>query len=348
MNDPPQLSRDRNRSGEAGGLFSGKRQMLRYFLSLLLVTGLTLPLPAAEGLLALFDKQVHDFGDVPIGPVLHHSFTIKNTTNQTLQIGGLRVSCGCVTPSTRTYTIPPGGTGTINAAMDTRRFVGAKQVTIFVLFTQPRVEEVSLVVRAFGRTDISMNPDKLEFGKIKRGAGNTVTTTLTFAGSTQVTEATCESGYVQLAISAPKQTGFGLSYEITASLRSDIPVGNWYTDVWVKTNTGSRLRIPLTVEVEPALTIAPGSIAFDDAKVGQVVKKSIVVKGAQPFKIVEFKGGDGLIQATAASQEARSTHLITVTFTPEKAGEFSDSLEIITDLKSEGKVAVPIKARVEP
>jgi hypothetical protein len=322
--------------------------MSRCILSSLLVISLSLPLAAADGLAALFDKQVHDFGDVPIGPTLHHTFTIKNTTNQTLQIGGLRVSCGCVTPSTQTYVIPPGKEGTINAAMDTRRFVGAKQVTIFVLFTQPRLEEVSLVVRAFGRTDIAMNPDRLEFGKIKRGSPQTVSTTLTFGGGLQVTEASCESGYVQLSISAAKPTNFGLSYELTARLRSDIPVGNWYTDVWVKTNTGSRLRIPLTVEVEPTLTISPGTVAFESSTVGQPVKKSILVKGAQPFKILDVKGADGVIQATASSQEAKSTHLITVTFTPDKAGEFEKSLEIITDLKDEGKVAVPVKARVQP
>jgi hypothetical protein len=322
--------------------------MSRYCLSGLLVLGLSAPLWAADGLAALFDKQVHDFGDVPIGPTLYHTFTIKNTTNQTLQIGGLRVSCGCVTPSTQTYVIPPGKTGTVNAAMDTRRFIGAKQVTIFVLFTQPRVEEVSLVVRAFGRTDISMNPDRLEFGKIKRGSPVTVSTTLSFGAGLQVTEATCESGYVQLSISAPKQTGFGLSYELKASLRSDIPVGNWYTDVWVKTNSGSRLRIPLTVEIEPTLTITPGTVAFENTKVGQPVKKSIVVKGAQPFKILSVKGVDGIIQATATSQEAKATHLITVTFIPDKAGEFDKSLEIITDLKDEGKVALPVKAHVDP
>jgi hypothetical protein len=78
------------------------------------------------------------------------------------------------------------------------------------------------------------------------------------------------------------------------------------------------------------------------------VKKSILVKGAQPFKILDVKGADGVIQATTSSQEAKSTHLITVTFTPDKAGEFEKSLEIITDLKDEGKVAVPVKARVQP
>jgi hypothetical protein len=307
---------------------------------------LVVPAGAADGFAALFDTQTHNFGDVPYGPSVMHSFTIKNTTNQTLQIGGLRVSCGCITPSASAYTIPPGKSATVNAQMDTRRY--HNPVTIFVTFVQPHVEEVHLLVSANIRHDIAMNPDRLDFGSMKKGSSQQVTSNISFAGGTQITEATCDSGYVQLAIAQPKQTQWGLSYELTARMRPDIPVGKWYTDVWVKTNTGSKIRLPLTVEVEPSLTITPGAIAFDAAKVGQPIKKSFVVKGSQPFKIVDIKGGDGVIQASAASNEAKATQLVTVTFTPDHAGDFDKKLEIITDLKDEGKVDVPVKGKAMP
>jgi len=320
--------------------------MFRYSAVLLMGLAFVVPAAAADGLTALFDTQTHNFGDVPYGPSVMHSFTINNTTNQTLQIGGLRVSCGCITPSASAYTIPPGKTATVNAQMDTRRY--RNPVTIFVTFIQPQVEEVRLLVSANIRHDIALNPDRLDFGQIKKGSSHQVASTISFAGGTQMTGASCDSGYVQLSIAQPKQTSWGLSYDLTASLRPDTPVGKWYTDVWVKTNTGSRIRVPLTVEIEPALTITPGAVAFDAAKVGQPIKKSIVVKGSQPFKIVDVKGGDGTIQAVAASNEAKSTHLVTVTFTPDHAGDFDKKLEIVTDLKDEGKVAVPVKGKATP
>lgn len=317
--------------------------MLRFSVVLMLGLAFVAPIGAADGLAALFDTQTHNFGDVPYGPTVQHAFTLTNNTNQTLQIGGLRVSCGCVTPSASAYTIAPGKTATVNASMDTRRY--KNPVTIFVTFIQPQVEEVRLLVSANLRYDVAINPERIEFGTIKRGASQSVTTTISFSGGTQMTEATCDSGYVLLSIAQPKNTGYGISYELTARMRPDIPVGKWYTDVWVKTNTGSKLRVPLTVEVEAALSITPGAIAFDGAHVGQPMKKSIIVKGNQPFKIVDVKGGDGTITAAASSKDAKTTHIVTVTFTPDKAGDIDKKLEIVTDLKDEGKVAVPVKGK---
>src|SRR5205823_12721975 len=52
-------------------------------------------------------------------------------------------------------------------------------------------------------------------------------------------------------------------YEVTATLRPDTPVGKWYTDVWLLTSdaSSSRLRVPLTVDVEPTLNLSPGAVA---------------------------------------------------------------------------------------
>ena len=230
--------------------------MVRFGFAVLTSACLLSSAGAAEGLVALFDAQSHDFGNVPVGPTVNHGFTLKNTTNQTLQIGGLRVSCGCTTPTVSATVIPPGKTAVLNAAMDTRRFVGAKTVTIFVTFTQPHFEETRLSVSAFSRNDIAMNPDRLDFGQVRKGAPATASTTISFTSGMRVTEANSESGYVQLSFKEPKQTQWGLSYELTAKLRSDIPAGRWITDVWVKTDNNTRLRIPVTVEVEAALSLA--------------------------------------------------------------------------------------------
>ena len=323
--------------------------MFRYSFALLVGASLLSPVVGADSLASLFDTQVHDFGNVPVGPMLHHAFTIKNTTNSTLRIANLRVSCGCVTPSASTMVIPPGKTATVNAQMDSRRFVGAKSVIVFVLFTQPAVEEVRLEVKAFGRTDVALNPDALTFGQMRKGSSPTTSTQISMVGNNRITEATCESGYVQLSIKEPKRTEYGLSYEVVAKMRPDIPVGKWYTDVWIKTDNNTRINIPVTVEVEPTLTVAPGTLQFDVTKVGTPITKPIVVKGAQPFRIVDIKGGDGLFSAEDGTKgEAKIAHILRVTFKPGKEGEFAKNLQIITDLKDEGKVSLAVSGKAMP
>ena len=317
--------------------------MFRFSMSLLMGVCFLMPLGAAEGLTALFDTQSHDFGNVAIGTMLHHDFKIKNTTSQTLHIANLRVSCGCTTPSAPNATILPGETGTVHAQMDSRRFSGAKSVTIFVLFDQPRVEEVNLVVSAFGQNDIAMNPQSLEFGHMRKGTSPSLTSKVSFATPVRITNATADSGYVKASVE-PKQDKFGnVAYEVTAKINGACPVGNWYTDVWVNTENGQRYRIPLTVVIEPALTISPGVVEFDATRVGHDNEKSIIVKGDHPFKILDVKGGDGTFTATDRSSEAKTSHVLMVTFKPGKEGAYVRNLEIVTDMKDEGKVQLAVK-----
>jgi len=95
--------------------------------------------------------------------------------------------------------------------------------------------------------------------------------------------------------------------------------------------------------VEAALMVTPGAVDFDAAEVGKPIKKPIIVKGTQPFKIVDVKGGDGVFTAAATSTDARPVHIVNVTFTPGQEGEVMKNLKIITDLKDEGPVDLKVK-----
>ena len=46
-----------------------------------------------------FGDRVKDFGTVPYGPTMVHNFKVTNSSNQTVYIKGVGVSCGCVSAS---------------------------------------------------------------------------------------------------------------------------------------------------------------------------------------------------------------------------------------------------------
>ncbi|HEV3144103.1 MAG TPA: DUF1573 domain-containing protein [Gemmataceae bacterium] len=315
-----------------------------YRFSFALLVGLALGAPAwADGLASLFDAQRHDFGNVPIGPMLNHSFTIKNTTSDTLQISNVHVSCGCVSASAQKSILAPGEQTTVYATMDTRRFTGSKSVTIYVDFTAPRRETVSLLVTAYGRTDIAMNPDQLAFGAVKKGSSPSASTNITFANGLRISEATADSGYVKMAVKEIKSPYGGTSYELVASLQPELPVGTWYTDVWVKTQDNNRIRIPLTVQVEPSLLAIPAAVNFDAVAANQKTTKSVVVKASQPFKILEIKGGEGEFEAVNVDHDSKAVHIVTIAFKPDKEGEIIRTLRILTDMKEENSIEVKVK-----
>ena len=156
--------------------------MQRLIYVLIFTLGLVGTNQAASWADGLFQERVKDFGTVPRGPSLQCSFPLTNFSSRTVRIKSMRVSCGCVTAHALQKTLRPGEATTIVATMDTTRFEGIKNVTIYVKFDRPRREEVRLWVRANSRHDVAVVPETLTFGQVKRGSNPTASTKISFLG----------------------------------------------------------------------------------------------------------------------------------------------------------------------
>jgi hypothetical protein len=325
--------------------------MLRY--TFVLLAGLWTFSPALAGSWAdaLFDDLSKDFGSVPRGPTLQHPFRIKNTTKNVVAVSGVRVSCNvCSSASILKSTLQPGEETAVVVTMDTARFSGVKIITVYVNFGQPGREEVRLWVQANARDDISFSPDTVAFGQTKRGSSPSAATTVTFLGQpqAQIIEAKGESNYVQATFKELKREGSEVSYRLTAKLRSDAPVGKWFTDIWVKTNVASmpKVRVPLTVEIESALTLSPSAVALGQVPISGEVERRVVLKGVKPFKIDRIQGTDDQLQVRDNSTDSKQVHVLTVTLKGAKAGEITRKLQIVTDLAEDNTIDFEAKGQV--
>jgi hypothetical protein len=230
--------------------------MFRYSLVLtLLLGGGSSPLWAQfEGVL---EETQHDFGVVPRGQQLVHYFRIVNKGDKPLHIYNVSVSCGCTQAHAVDNTIPPGKETAVWASMDSSRFYGYKQVTIYVRFDQPQYTELRTAVVATSREDFAYSSTGINFGKVPAGEAKTGAMNITFyRGNLQLLEPSAESSFVVPTLKEVRRTATETVYEVDAKLRPDTPPGLWFTDVWVKTNDPgiSKLRVPLTVEVQQAAT----------------------------------------------------------------------------------------------
>lgn len=326
--------------------------MFRYSLVLLLGLWATSPAWSASWADGLFDEVSKDFGSVPRGPTLTHPFRLVNKTNDTVVIHHIRVSCNCVAASAARHNLRPGEETTIHVTMDTRRFTGVKTVTVYVQFSQPSTEEVRLWVQANGRDDVAVNPDALTFGRVKRGTTQTATTTITFYGNSaaQITEARSESNYIRPTLKELRREQGEVSYQLTAQLRSDTPVGKWYNDIWLGTNinTMPRVRVPVTVEIESQLSVSPPSLTLGPMKPGTTTERKIIVRGTQPFLITKVSGTDAQLTVKDSTTESKAVHVLTITFSPKQAGDLDRTLRIVTDLKEEGEIEFQARAQVAP
>jgi hypothetical protein len=324
--------------------------MFRYGLVLLAGVCTAAPAPAASWADGLFEELSKDFGSVPRGPTLTHAFRLKNTTDRTVRISGIRVSCGCVSAMAATNELAPGKSTIVQANMDTRRFSGVKSVTVYVQFDLPQWEEVRLWVQANARDDISVQPEALSFGRAKRGSVPTNSVTVSFVGNPQwaISEVEKESHYIETSLKELRRDASEVSYQVTARIRADAPIGKWYSDLWLKTNDPAipKVRVPLTVEIESGLTLSPSTVMLGQVQPGAEAQRKVIVRGVKPFRITRVEGTDDQLLVQDSTTESKPVHVLTVTLKPRTAGEVDRKLKILTDLPEDSEVEFEAKASV--
>lgn len=327
--------------------------MLRKSILIVALLGLATPVHAQTRADGMFDELSRDFGSVPRGQQLTHPFRIVNNTNQPVRISGVSVSCGCVSTQVLKNTLQPGEETAIIANMNTSVFINTRTVTIYVRFDQPRFQEVRLWVQANSREDVQFNPGNIAFGVVKSGT-KTAESKMQISflgGSTQVTDLKSESNYVTPSYKQIQRANGETAYEISAKLREDTPAGKWYTDIWLTTNNPSmpRIRVPVTVEVESALTVNPSTVALGQVKAGTETDRKVIIRGLRPFRITGITGTDGELQVKTTSNESKSVHVLTVTLSPRQATpNFFKDFRVQTDLTNASEIEIHAKAEVVP
>ena len=309
---------------------------------------------AWAGAADLFTEKVKDFGTTPRGPVLVHYFRFTNTTGQVITLGQPRVSCGCTSAAVTSNRVAPGETAAVVAYMDTRRITTpyvTKSVIVYCPVTIGNsIEEVSMRVQTVCRDDLMMSPDTLAFGNIKKGAGGKLSTKVTFTSDPnwQITEATSTGAFVKVEAKQEARNGNTVTYEVTATLDKDCPVGYWLSEINLKTNNAgvATLRVPVTVNVSNAVAASPDTVQLGEISLGTSVEKQVVIQSGTPFKIVNIKGDDGQLGVKVESQDAKATHVLIVSARPNSVGGFTRSVEIVTDNKDQPTVIVPVVAKV--
>jgi hypothetical protein len=326
--------------------------MARYSLPAFVVWMIAGPVFASSWADGLFEDLSRDFGTVPRGSVQTHPFRLVNNTKNQVRISNVRVSCGCVSAHALQTTLNPGQETAILVQMDTRRFYSTKMVTVYVQFDQPHFEEVRLWVQANSRDDVSVVPDSLAFGRIKRGTSPASSVTVSFFGGAQyeITGVASDSNYIQPSYEQKKREGGEVVYQLSAKIRADAPAGRWFTDIWLKTNNPAmpRIRIPVTVEIEAAVTATPGSIILGQIKAGTESERKLIVRGVQPFRIIGITGTDDTISVRETNSESKTVHVLTVTLRPVQMGELHRMIRIQTDLPNGGNVEFDAQAEVIP
>lgn len=290
----------------------------------------------------------HDFGVVPRGAQLKHSFKLTNIYKEPLEITQVRVSCGCLTAKASTKVLQPNESATLDLAMDGRQFSGPKTIRVYLTVGPKYVSTATLTVTANARSDVVFTPGEIDFGSVQRGQtpAKHIDVEYVGAGDWRVLEIVKSSSapfdlkVEELAqqVSQPAKRG----YRIFATLKADAPTGPFNQEIVLKTNDQASPTLSFNVNgtVQASLAVSPGNLSVSGLKVGEAQTKKVIVRGQRPFRILGIDGlGDGITADVPDRQDM--TLILTVTVQPTRPGELRRQLTIRTDLENEsGSITV--------
>ena len=116
-------------------------------------------------------------------------------------------------------------------------------------------------------------------------------------------------------------------------LKEGAPVGYLQNQLFLTTNDRRGTQFPVNVEglIVSELTVSPSIVMLGTLQPGQSITKQIVVKGLKPFKILEVRC-DNEAFTFQPVDEAKTVHLVPMTFKAGEPGKINQKIEIVTDL----------------
>lgn len=111
----------------------------------------------------------YSFGSVYQGAVVKHTFTLRNSGKDTLQIENVRSSCGCTVAMADKKAVAPGETTRIEASFNSDRFSGHVNKDIYVQSNDPVQPVTKLSITGEVKVELSITPSTIYFSGLKEG-----------------------------------------------------------------------------------------------------------------------------------------------------------------------------------
>jgi hypothetical protein len=305
---------------------------------------------------SFFSERGHDFGPVPRGAKVRHSFVLTNRLTESVTILDVRASCGCTTGRAVASIVAPGQSTAVDAEMDTRNFVGKKATTLFVslVTASGREAEVRLGVSSTILSDIVLNPGTIDFGAVTRGQALSLTLTIDRVGlpNWQIQRMISACKAIDASLNESVRNGRNVGYVLKVSLRPDAPAGTFRDEIRLITNDRETPIFPVQVSgtIRGELSASPSVLALDRTSSGEVQGR-FLVRATRPFAVRAVDGeGDGF-KTTIDDTAAKPIHIITVHYRPDEGktrGDLRRVFRVHTDLIGEPPLDLSATLHVEP
>jgi hypothetical protein len=308
-------------------------------------TGHPVPAQGQDWLASALPERAYDFGTVARGSQIRHTFPVLNRTDAEIRIVDWRTKCGCTNVRVGSKVIPPGTQTTVEATIDTSKFLGYKPSGLTLIFDRPNFAEVDLNLTCFIRGDLVLTPGQVDFGIVQRSEKMPAAAlTLTYAGGRsdwEITKMKTRTSLIKAELREQGRTADGqVNFSLTARLQPGVPNGYFKDEITLITNDPSSPTIPVSVvaNIQSSVSVTPSIINFGGIRPGQSVSKTVLVRSrsSEPFSITKLSPSDDELKAVEPDTKPNRVHQVTLTFkAPEQTGPHYATLTIETSIEDE-------------
>lgn len=290
---------------------------------------------------------VHDFGTVPAGTLLQHTFTITNIYDVPMQVVYVRKSCSCLEAYPPQSVIGPNESAEFKITMDANKFKGQNAQTFNVTFGPSFISTATIQVKANARADVVVNPGQVNFGVVSQGAKASQTVSVKYSGRQRDWKLTGIAPVAGPFEATIEDSGkwFGNEFRVNVAMKADAPPGTVTSTIQLQTNDSTAPLVPLTVTatVQAPLTVTPAKANFARVVVGQTATQRLMIRAAKPFKVEPYSDAATGISAEVGLTAVAPVQIVTVKYTPKSAGVIRAELKLRTNLDG-SIVTIPIEA----
>jgi hypothetical protein len=304
-------------------------------------------------------EKVKDFGLVAKGEKLKAVFEVKNTGTAPLEISSVRPTCGC-TVANFDKLVQPGGTGKIEAEVDTTAFSGPIAKSVLVFSNDLASPQVNLVIKAEVRSFVEVLPRNLIRLNVLQGEPATEKVVLSSADGSEfkVTDVDTAGGPYEVKFrELPEKERVperkGSQWEVAVTVPANAPEGLLNHKLLVKTTAAKAPEVGLQVSgvVRPIVQVIPAEINFGtvagDAPVGRNV---ILINNRQgtTLELGKLEVDNPQFTYEVIPLQAGQRYQVAVTLqagTPK--GVQKATLKISTNDAARKLIEVPIQATVQ-
>lgn len=291
----------------------------------------------------------YDFGSVPRGAQLLHRFTWTNTESRPLEIVESRVSCGCVTVAAHPRQLQPGQSGTLDVAIDARRFVGAKSVTVQLLLGPEPSLAVTLQVTANSRQDVVFNPGQIQFGFLQEGATATQTLDVEYAGPLDFRiDDVIAAPHLRAEIEPLYKKPGMVGHRLKVTLQPTAPAGDFKQVLQLKTNDSQNPVLQVLVEgvIRSDVSVIPQPVHFGSLAVGQKLQRRVTIRATEPFRILKADSTLSGVSVNFALTAAK-VHSVQVAWQPGSEHDALQEIVLHTDLPKHPVIRVRLEGHAQ-